>query len=83
MSLFDPGLQNLGSLDTVKGMMWGCVGKGDRFAEVHQRGQETHQRAKNMHGKAIPVLVGGTKCCVPFGAQEGKPAGITAHRVFS
>lgn len=76
MSLFDPGLQNLGSLDTVKGKPRGCVGKGDRFAEVHQK---THQRAKNMHGKANPVLVGRTKCCAPFGEQEGKPAGITAQ----
>lgn len=65
MSLFEPELQNLVSLDTVKGMMWGkprgCVGKGGRFAEVHlQRGQETQQRAQSMHGKANSVLAGGT-----------------------
>lgn len=64
MSLFQPELQNLVSLDTVKGMMWGkhrrCVGKGDGFAEVHQRDQETQQRAKSMHDKANSVLVGGT-----------------------
>jgi len=45
MSLFEPGLQNLVKLDTVKGRMWemqmGTCKKGDRFAEmiVHSGGQ--------------------------------------------
>lgn len=87
MSLFQPEFQNLVSLDTVKGMMWGkhrgCVGKGDRFAEVHQRGQEIQQRAKSMHGKANWVFVGEATWCVPFVAQEGKTAGITVHSMYS
>lgn len=83
MSLFEAELQNLVSLGTVRGMMQGkhrgCVGKGDRFAKVHQQGQETQQRAQSMHGKANSILAGGTMWCVPFGAQERKPAGIEVH----
>lgn len=57
--------------------------KGDRFAEVRQRGQETQQRAKSIHGKANSVWLGEQRDVSLLGHRKEKQQELQHTACFS